>query len=133
MTRLTDAVGQTDTLNSYDVGSEWPDGSGTSYTKYFFPKAFEGGFRLSAFAAELWNIFEEMGPANPKHGLQVPMQHIARTVEALIRKFSDDDIHEPGIKRDDLVTAVERTGYRVFMKAVWYSPSTPDSRRRSAG
>lgn len=122
------AIELEEVLKGYDVDSEWPAGSGTSYTKYFFPKAFEAGFRLSASAAELWSIFEEMGPANPKHGLQVPMQHIARTVEALIRKFSDDGICEPEINRDDLVKAVERTGYRVFMKAVWYSPSTPRTR-----
>lgn len=42
-------------LSRYDSGTEWPPGSGVSYTQHFVPEAFSNGFRLSKYAQALWD------------------------------------------------------------------------------
>jgi hypothetical protein len=109
-----------DVLNGYDVNSEWPESSGTSYTCYFFPKAFAAGFRISALKHELWEVFEELAPEGTGNRLELPMEHIAKTVEGLIRSFGDDDGKIPQIRHEDLVEAVKKTKFHTFMKGASY-------------
>src|SRR3546814_1290838 len=42
-------------LRSYDVNSEYPEGSGLSYTRFFLPKAYQAGFRLTNYSEEIWD------------------------------------------------------------------------------
>lgn len=42
-------------LTRYDDGTEWPPGSGISYTQHFAPDAFAKGFRLATYAQRLWD------------------------------------------------------------------------------
>jgi hypothetical protein len=41
-------------LARYDEGTEWPPGSGISFTQHYAPYAFASGFRLSHYAEKLW-------------------------------------------------------------------------------
>lgn len=38
-------------LKTFDEGTEYPEGSGWSYTRFFLPQAFEQGFRLQTYAS----------------------------------------------------------------------------------
>ena len=49
--------------NRYDEGTEWPPGSGVSYTAHFAPTAFSNGFRLSQFAQQLWDAASNLRAA----------------------------------------------------------------------
>ncbi|WP_297833535.1 ATP-binding protein [Thermomonas sp.] len=42
-------------LTRYDEGTEWPPGTGISYTQHFAPDAFANGFRLANYAQRLWD------------------------------------------------------------------------------
>jgi AAA domain len=121
---IRDATELRSVLEGYDSDSEWPEKSDISFTKHFFPRAFDGGFRIAGYSTELWNIFLEMGPQRPGFRLEVPMEHIAKTVEGIFRDFSDTHMIENDLSRGDLIMEVEKTAYRRHMKAVSYIPSS---------
>jgi hypothetical protein len=104
-------------LRAYDEGTEWPQGSGTSYTRFFFPSAFEAGFRLSPLASDLWGVFEEMAPPKMRPQLSVAMEHVAKSVEAIIRTLAGDAAAIK-ISREVLVRAVASTRYPSYMQAM---------------
>jgi AAA domain len=107
-------------LRAYDILTEWPEGSGRSYTKHFFPHAFESGFRVANLAEEMWSTFVELGPHITGYRLEAPMEHIAKTVEYLFRSFSDDQIDAQGVRKENLTRAVANTEYQGHMAAISY-------------
>jgi hypothetical protein len=115
-------------LDGYDSDTEWPEKSGISYTRYFFPHAFEGSFRIANISQELWNLFVEMGPHSPGYKLEVPMEHIAKTVEGIFRDFSDDRMVEKELSQEELAKEVEKNAYERHMRAVSYIPSSARGR-----
>lgn len=102
------------TLDCYDDAelTEYPQGSGWSYTRYFFPACFENGWRLAGEAEPLWKVFHEIRIERklPGNG-EIPMQYFARTVEYALRTFSNlGETDEPltvAMWRD----AIENSGY----------------------
>lgn len=78
------------TLVCYDDGvlTEHPKNSGWSFTRYFFPAAFENGWRLAAQASTLWEVFNKVRAERKLPiGTEVPMQYFAGTVEYALRTF----------------------------------------------
>lgn len=78
-------------LESYDdaARTEYPIGSGWSFTQFFFPAAFASGWRLATEAETLWQAFHKVRvetrlPADA----EVPMQYFAGTIEYALRTFS---------------------------------------------
>ena len=47
-------------LKGYDDESEYPEASGCSFTRYFFPSGFEAGWRLAGEAKVLWEAFQHV-------------------------------------------------------------------------
>jgi hypothetical protein len=120
-------------LEGYDTRSEWPEQSGTSYTNYFFPLAFAGGFRLAKYAPQLWEVFAEAAPENLGFKLEVPMAHIARIVHGLLQSFSDDDVAKNELTKVQLSQLVKRSPYRVYLEVMHRSrkqdsPVIPESK-----
>jgi AAA domain-containing protein len=109
-------------LRGYDHDSKWPQPDGCSYTQFFFPRAFEAGFRFEDYGPVLWEVFENLAPPGAKRQLELAMQHIAKTVEGVCRKFSDDEITSFELTRDILEEEVKRTGYQKYMRAVRLLP-----------
>jgi hypothetical protein len=105
-------------LDGYDQHTDWPSGSHTTFTQYFFPHTFEDGFRIADSAADLWNIFLELGPKKRGYTLEVPMESIAKTVESVFRSYTDDFISAHGLSPTDLIQHVGDAGYQNHMKAV---------------
>jgi hypothetical protein len=108
-------------LNAYDVGTEWPEGSGISYTRHFFPRAFEIGFRLVELAPTLWSIYVELAPPKLQSRLDVAMEHIAKPVETLFRRHGGDAIAIE-FPRKVLTEAVESARYSAYMQAISLMP-----------
>lgn len=71
-------------LKGYDIYSEWPEGSGTTYLEYFSPSDFKAGRRLSECREPLWKALVELSPESSKRHLEFPMHHVARTIEAVL-------------------------------------------------
>lgn len=73
-------------MASYDY-SEYPDNSKWSFTKYFFPEAFDEGNRINTMANVLFECFVETINSNV---IEIPMQYVTSTIENCYRKFGAD-------------------------------------------
>lgn len=92
-------------LARYDEGSEWPPGSGISYTQHFAQQAFSGGFRMAQCAALLWETASNLrAQARLPEEWSWPMKSFEGAVVYLLttiasrthqfERFTDDDFAE---------------------------------------
>ncbi|HYD80317.1 MAG TPA: ATP-binding protein [Paucimonas sp.] len=103
-------------LKLYDEESEYPDDSGISYTKFFFPEAFARGFRLSKYANKIWHALKKAIPALPETGL--PMEHVCLTIEHLLLAHRQYDAANFTYGTEDIEEAVEASNLRNFVSYV---------------
>jgi len=104
-------------LHGYDAMTDWPEGTNTSYTKYFFPQAFQNGFRLAHFAPSLWDVYLDLAPAMIRGKLEVPMEYVATPIEILCRSHASetsDFTLNTGLLRD----LVRKTNYLTIMREI---------------
>ncbi len=99
-------------LSGYDSISDYPEGSGWSFTRYYFPDAFSEGKRLESCAEELFNQFkklrEELKITKP---IEIPMQYITLTVDYCLRVFGVDgkDVGFPSLINWE--SSIRNSGY----------------------
>lgn len=105
-------------LNGYDEYSEWPENSGISYTQHFFPRAHKAGFRIAEISRVMWEVFLELAPDVLNKKLEVPMEHIAKSVEYIFRQLSSTDNLHINIERELIKKAIKQTSYEQHMRAI---------------
>jgi len=111
---LTSASDVATCLNAYDE-SCCPEGSGWSYTRFFFPKAYLCGMRAVSSATTLWNVFQQHHEVAGSPGeLEIPMQYFAGAVEHIFRTYSGDDNADFGVSERMWAGAVEETGFKAL-------------------
>jgi len=95
-------------LHGYDI-TEAPEGSGWTFTKYFFPSAYESGWRLASQAKILRNTYTEIirEENKQKSTIEIPMSHLAPAVQHLLTTYSDLDIKAPIFSRDAWYEALD--------------------------
>ncbi|MCK9530578.1 MAG: ATP-binding protein [Gammaproteobacteria bacterium] len=107
-------------LRAYDdvARSEYPVGSGYSFTRFFLSESFDIGWRLESMAPLFWSVFREAVRAHEK--LQIPMQYFTYVVEELLVSCQDTDPRET-ITAKTIQQAVENSGFKqrdvLFSKA----------------
>lgn len=105
-------------LKNYDV-SEYPDESGWSYTRYFFPDAFAAGRRLGDFGKDLYDLFIEVRKEFGLKGkLEIPMEYLAFTVEIALKTFGTHGKCNEWITIGQWREAIKNSGYiesEIFM------------------
>ncbi|QEY71752.1 ATP-binding protein [Pseudomonas sp. PDNC002] len=101
-------------LNGYDVFTEYPKGSGISFTKAFLPEAFGGGFRLLTYAPHLWQAMNSY--ASGPYVNNLPMQHILEALTNILRWHSKDDSRDLKLSEDDFYEAVRSGNFEEFCK-----------------
>lgn len=69
-----------DVLRSLDEDTEWPEGSGWTYTYFFFPRSYNTGFRMANHAAQIWNALVNAAPTRNEG---FTMETIALTVNGI--------------------------------------------------
>lgn len=98
----------TQVLGFYDdpLGSEFPQGSGCACTRFFLPRAYDAGFRLSEIAPQLWNALTEGTRAGreDEQNIQVGMQWIVRCLQKLLDPQKDAKYMK--ILKEDIAHAV---------------------------
>ena len=79
-------------LTALDEHSEYPEGSGISYTAYFVPEAFTTGWRMAAQTEIIWDTLQQV-LRQEKVGVlkEVPMQAMMALVRMLLRVLGDLD------------------------------------------
>lgn len=110
-------------LNGYDVDSEWPADSQTSFLKYFSPVAYGEGRRLSVHAPDIWQAFKSLLPPefnSPKLEIDcgIPMQHVALVIEWLLRDLAGGATWDELVAAPSLLRLVARTGFSEHMRKV---------------
>jgi hypothetical protein len=99
-------------LLSFDLNSEFPEGSGWSYTRFFLPMAFEHGFRLATFAAQIWHGL--VTAAGTGDECPIPMEHTCLTIENLLLGMRNQDCINLVLDVADIEAAVASSQLRGF-------------------
>ncbi len=99
-------------LHAYDQASEYPENSGWSYTRFFFPIAFDLGFRLERYAGQIWRELSRASGFGTK-GV-VPMEHVCLTIEFLLLALRKQDCANFVIADDDIAHAVASSNLQMF-------------------
>lgn len=99
-------------LRQYDQELEFPEGSGWTFTRYYFPGQFENGFRLAKYTKMIFSVFWEIQQAHDATTFQqIPMQYFTLFVEYLLREYGVEGLNRHEFSSDDIRTAIVMTGY----------------------
>jgi hypothetical protein len=110
-------------LMGYDIDSEWPRGSGTSYLQYFAPELFAGGARLASCAPTIWNVFNELLPPEfstdtALRKIQYPMQHLAFSVERALFRLAGGEDWDNVTSEESWLEMIAKTQFTNHMRDV---------------
>lgn len=79
-------------LSGYDEGTEWPKGSGTSFTAGLAPQAWADGFRMADHAEGLMQAMVDELPSRYEGPIEFPMKTVAQAARhALLRVAAGAD------------------------------------------
>ena len=100
-------------LQVYDDHTEYPAGSGWSFTRYYAAQPFHCGWRLARLSEEFWNAFRAVHDAFPEAAShrEVPMQYFCRTVEHFLIHLSGLNLNDETAVRRLLTEAIGSSGY----------------------
>lgn len=114
---LIDEASMAYSLRSYDVACEYPPNSGCSFSRHYFPAAFDAGWRLESIAPDLWRAFMEI---TVEHAVskyaEVPMQYFSRTVDSILKNVGPRTEVVPRISVKELEQLILGAGYGDFRK-----------------
>ncbi|MFJ3524245.1 ATP-binding protein [Pseudomonas sp. NPDC090203] len=102
-------------LRAYDSGSEFPPGSGTSYTAFFWPQAFAAGVRLVSLAELFWQEISDA--VSGVYVKNIPMEHLCETVLNLLLAQAVKDSPSLQVCAADVSQAVKTVNLRTFCDA----------------
>lgn len=103
-------------LEYYDNKLFYPAGSTYTFTKFFLPIAYENGFKISAYAEEIWR--ELLKASNELKEDSVPMEHLSRTVEYLLISSTHADTPKFKLTREIIRNAVEASNLWSFSSSL---------------
>lgn len=101
-------------LRCYDSPdiSSYPENSGWSYTRYFFPEGYDKGYRLENDARTIYQQFMEL---RREHGvssdLEIPMEYFAYSVENALKIYGAHGEQNECITSQQWLEAIKLTGY----------------------
>lgn len=97
-------------LKACDVDSEYPVGTGWSYTHFLWPRAFASGFRLTDQCDPLWETFIHLSPMT-RGDQGISMNYIADALANMADLTKDRDSAHFEPTECDWQEAIRRTGY----------------------
>lgn len=108
---LQDATDLRGVLKSCDEETEYPSGSGWSYTQYLWPLAHANGFRLASCAVDLYDAFRSQSAGAVDHE-GISMQWVAEALMLVGQDGERSDTEGMSIPRDTWERAILDSGYR---------------------
>ena len=105
-------------LNGYDIDSDWPRGSNTSFLAYFSPQDFAAGRRLSESAALLWTALTELTPKSAKQYNEFPMQHISMAIELALFRLARGEEWGVVTAYESWLDGVAKTNFSDHMRII---------------
>ncbi len=116
-------------LKSCDDETEYPRGSGWSYTQYLWPTAHANGFRLANCATDLYDAFRSQSAGAVDHE-GVSMQWVAETLMLVGQDGEGGDFGGKTIPRETWERAIVDSGYRSRTPAALAATTMGRSRAR---
>ncbi|GAB6989921.1 ATP-binding protein [Paenibacillus pini] len=100
-------------LKCYDELSEYPAGSGWSFTRYYFPEAFAAGERLQNFSKEIFEIFTTLRQKyNLKGVFEIPMKHMTMAIKIVLLDYGKNSSKpQHWISKKNWVDSILKTNY----------------------
>jgi hypothetical protein len=105
-------------LQGYDEGSEWPPGSGLSFTAGLAPRAWAGGFRMADCAGELMQAMCDTLPERYAGPIDFPMKTVAQACRHVLLGIASGADVETVTSTAAWRDAVEDCGHRMLMALV---------------
>lgn len=94
-------------LDYLDEKTDWPEGSGWTYTDFFFPEAYKNKFRFGDYAGDIWSELRET--VRPPKKIGLTMEAVVMTVEWLYLSLHDQDSSDFCITRKQISDAIKRS------------------------
>lgn len=115
-------------LSRYDEGTEWPPGSGISFTQHYASQAFDSGFRLSHYAEKLWCTASNLrAEARLPEQWTWPMKSFEATVVYLLTIVAPRNRQFEAFTEDDLIEALHASGLvELELSRFTYKPKGQD-------
>ena len=108
---IRSAVDAATCLKSYDEHA-YPVGSDWSFTRYYYPHAFEAGLRLETSAHFLWDAFSQAHQhAGLAGSVEIPMEYFSRAVEAILLDGLLRDAMDFQLDESHWTKVVQHCGY----------------------
>jgi hypothetical protein len=98
-------------LEGYDENSEFPEDSGWSFTRYFFPEMYEHGFRLKNYAENIFALFKMAKNGDTTSKIEIPMQYLSLAVEYCLKRFGVDGDNLTHLEKKQWAEAIKNSGY----------------------
>lgn len=105
-------------LMGYDSGTEWPNGSGISFTAGVAPTAWSNGFRMAECATLLWETMVNELPSGYSGPQEFPMKTIAQAGRNILLRIASGANPSMVISRDSLREIVTDCGHKQLMSIV---------------
>lgn len=102
-------------LETYDDESEYPEGSGWSYTYFFLPEAYLNNFRLSKYSRQIWEAL--LKAAGNTSNSAIPMEHLSATIEHILISSRHQDCTNFVLSLDEIDEAVDASNLKNFTSA----------------
>jgi hypothetical protein len=103
-------------LKGFDEESDFPEGSGCSYTQFFVPLAFQNKFRLHHHSTAIWKALRDAADGAGDDGL--PMEHVCLVIEHILLSARTEDCASFVLSKQDIVSAVEASNLENHCNAV---------------
>ena len=108
----------TSVMAGYDEGTEWPAGSGKSFTEGVAPEAWHQGFRLEDHAPALHRALVAGLPPNYAGPLEFPMKTIAYCCRNILLRISGGADWRDVSRPENLSGIVAESGHRQLLALV---------------
>lgn len=106
-------------LSGYDEVSEFPEGSGCSFTNYYFPLGFSKGKRLEDSAEEIMKVFTEIHMKfNRQVSINIPMFYMTNIINEVMRKYGFDGRRDEWVDIKQWRAVIKNAGYIEFIEEV---------------
>lgn len=125
---ITDAAQLAYVMSGYDEGSEWPSGSGISFTAGVVPDLWLTGFRLSSYAELLWDELVLQLPHKYDGPIEIPMKTISTVCRRVLLLLALGKTIKEVFSAKSISEVVEYSGHSTLMAII--SAGAPRGRIR---
>ncbi|NOU89014.1 AAA family ATPase [Paenibacillus sp. LMG 31460] len=94
--------------------SEYPAGSGWSFTRYYFPEAYATGKRLADFSSTVYKLLKSVRQKeNIKTAFEIPMHHMIRVIKIILLRYGkgSSDYEGGWISEAHWIDAINNSNY----------------------